>query len=95
MEKKTIGFIGLGIMGTPMSGHLLKAGHRVVGFDLSAERVQELVSKGGEAGTSCKQVASVAAVVISMVPDSPDVEAVYLTEDGVLAGVITPRLSMR
>ncbi len=84
--KKTIAFIGLGIMGTPMSGHLLKAGYDVVGFDLVAEALEELVAMGGRKAGSSKEAAAQADIVISMVPDSPHVEAVYLREDGVLAG---------
>ena len=86
MAKETIGFIGLGIMGTPMSTHLLNAGHPVVVFDIVPDAVQALVSLGAKAGTSCQDVAAQADIVISMVPDSPDVEKVYLPEDGVLAG---------
>ena len=87
MDKKTIGFIGLGIMGTPMSGHLIKAGHELVCFDVVLEAVERVVAMGAEAATSAKELASRVEVVISMVPDSPDVEAVYLAPDGILAGV--------
>jgi 2-hydroxy-3-oxopropionate reductase len=87
MAKETIGFIGLGIMGTPMSTHLLNAGHAVVVYDIVAEAVENSVSLGAKAGKSGQDVASQADVVISMVPDSPDVEKVYLSPDGVLAGV--------
>jgi len=86
-DKSTVGFIGLGIMGSPMAGHLLHAGHEVVVYDLGPAAVQRLVSQGARAGASCSDVAEQSDVVISMVPDSPDVEAVYLNEDGVLAGV--------
>jgi len=87
MGKETIGFIGLGIMGTPMSTHLLNAGHAVVVYDIVPESVERLVGMGAKAGPSSKDVASQVDVVISMVPDSPDVEKVYLGPDGVLAGV--------
>lgn len=86
-KGKTIGFIGLGIMGTPMAGHLIEAGYEVVAYDIVDEALAEGVEMGAVAGTSAKDVASRSDVVISMVPDSPDVEAVYLSEDGVLAGV--------
>ncbi len=86
MEKPTIGFIGLGIMGRPMAGHLMGAGHTIVCYDIMPEAVQALVDKGAEAAASSREVAERADVVISMVPDSPDVEKVYLPEDGVLAG---------
>jgi 2-hydroxy-3-oxopropionate reductase len=87
MGKETIGFIGLGIMGTPMSGHLLKAGHALVAYDIVPAAVERLVGMGAKAGSSSKDVASQVDVVISMVPDSPDVEKAYLGPDGVLAGV--------
>ena len=87
MTKPVIGFIGLGIMGTPMSTHLLNAGHRMIVYDTIPFKVESLVALGAEAGLSCKDVAERSGVVISMVPDSPDVEKVYLTEEGVLAGV--------
>lgn len=87
MAKETIGFIGLGIMGTPMSTHLLKAGHGLVVYDIVTEAVERLVDLGAKAGASGKDVASQVEVVISMVPDSPDVEKVYLGPEGVLTGV--------
>ncbi len=83
---KTIGFIGLGIMGMPMAGHLLKAGHKVVGYDLVPAALERAVGMGAVAGRSPKDVASQVEVVITMVPDSPDVEKAYLAEDGILAG---------
>ena len=87
MAKETIGFIGLGIMGTPMSTHLLNAGHALVVYDIVPESVERVVGLGAKAGASGKDVASQVDVVISMVPDSPDVEKVYLGAEGVLAGV--------
>lgn len=86
MDKKTIGFIGLGIMGTPMSGHLMKAGHKVIAYDIMPAAIQRAVEAGAEAGKSAKDVASRSEVVITMVPDSPDVENAYLGADGILAG---------
>jgi 2-hydroxy-3-oxopropionate reductase len=81
-----IGFIGLGVMGRPMAGHLLAAGHT-----LHLHRVkpasQELVDKGGKALDSAKAVAQAAEVVILMVPDTPDVEAVLFGKDGVAEGL--------
>ena len=81
----TIGFIGLGIMGGPMARHLIAAGHTVVGYDRSEERMQTLVEAGGAAAESIEQTVKNADVVAVMVPDSPDVQAVLLTEDGVFA----------
>ena len=77
-----IGFIGLGVMGRPMAGHLIAAGH-----ELFLHRVkpasQDLVDKGGKALASPREVAAAADVVILMVPDTPDVEAVLFGPDGV------------
>ena len=86
-DKSTIGFIGLGIMGTPMSKHLLEAGYPLVVYDLVEKPVQDLVGLGAKAGRCCRDAAECSEVVMSMVPDSPDVEKVYLGEQGVLAGV--------
>jgi len=86
MNAKTIGFIGLGIMGTPMSGHLLKAGHKVICYDLVPASVERVVAQGAVAGSSGRDVASKAEVVITMVPDSPDVEKAYLGPEGILEG---------
>jgi len=81
----TIGFIGLGIMGGPMARHLVTAGHTVVGYDRSEERMQALVESGGGAADSIEQTVKNADIVAIMVPDSPDVQAVLLPEDGVFA----------
>ncbi len=83
--KHTIAFIGLGIMGQPMSIHLQKAGHDVCGVNLSPERLQPLVDAGGRAAGSIAEAVKGADVVAVMVPDSPDVEGVLTGEDGVFA----------
>lgn len=81
-----IGFIGLGVMGAPMARNLLDAGH-----DLQVHRVKErsqsLVDAGATAATSPAAAATEADVVILMLPDTPDVDAVLHGEDGVLAGL--------
>lgn len=82
-----IGFIGLGIMGKPMAGHLLAAGNTVNVFDRDGEAVKELAAKGGVACESSRHVASVSDIIIVMVPDTPDVEDVLFGEDGVAQGV--------
>jgi len=82
-----LGFIGLGIMGKPMVGHLLAAGHRVSVFDRSEDSVRELVAKGGVACASSKAVASISDIIFVMVPDTPDVEDVLFGKDGVAVGV--------
>jgi 2-hydroxy-3-oxopropionate reductase len=82
---RTIGFIGLGIMGGPMAANLVKAGFDVVGYNRSQGPIDKLVQAGGRGATSVAEAVRDADVVITMVPDSPDVEAVVLGEDGVLA----------
>ncbi|MFD5821455.1 2-hydroxy-3-oxopropionate reductase [Nesterenkonia xinjiangensis] len=80
-----IAFIGLGIMGLPMAKNLVAAGHTVAGFNRSPEKSQELAQAGGTAASSVAEAVRDAEVIITMVPDSPDVESVMLGEDGVLA----------
>ncbi len=81
-----IGFIGLGIMGKPMSKNLLKAGHELVVYDIVPERVKEVAAAGAAAGKSSKDVGERTEVIITMLPDGPDVEAAVLGPEGVLAG---------
>src|SRR3954469_20931358 len=81
-----IGFIGLGTMGRPMAGHLLAAGHRVLLHDV-APVAAELITAGGIACKSAKEGAEEADAVISMVPDTPHVEAVLFGKDGVASGI--------
>jgi 2-hydroxy-3-oxopropionate reductase len=80
---ETIGFIGLGLMGKPMAANLLKAGYPVVVHSRSQGPVDELVAQGARKGTSPADVARQATRVITMVPDSPDVERVLDGPDGV------------
>ena len=81
----TVGFIGLGIMGGPMAANLVKAGFEVVGYNRSPEPVQRLVEQGGRGASSLAEAVRDVDVVVTMVPDSPDVEAVALGEDGIYA----------
>src|ERR1700676_5328619 len=81
-----IGFIGLGIMGLPMSKNLLKAGHSLVVCDVNKAAVEELKQAGAEVGISAKDVASKANIIITMLPNSPQVKAVVLGENGVIEG---------
>jgi 2-hydroxy-3-oxopropionate reductase len=85
MER--IGFIGLGIMGRPMAQNLLAAGYPLVVLDRVQEPMNELVAAGAEAGTSPRSVAEQTDVIISMLPDSPDVNQVVFGTEGVLAGL--------
>ncbi|WP_049579535.1 2-hydroxy-3-oxopropionate reductase [Streptomyces sp. SBT349] len=82
---RRIAFIGLGIMGAPMAGHLVKAGHQVTGFDLSRGPVDRLVSQGGRGASGIAEAVADAEVAITMVPADPQVKAVLLGEGGVLA----------
>jgi len=79
----TIAFIGLGIMGSPMAAHLATAGHQVIGFDRSPERIAALVEAGGIAADSTAKAVADADVVAVMVPDSPHVQEVLTGEGGV------------
>ena len=81
------GFIGLGLMGRPMAKHLLAAGHRVTVFNRSRPAIDDLVAAGAEAADSPAGVARRSDIVITMLPDTPDVEAVVAGPDGVLEGV--------
>jgi len=82
-----LGFIGVGIMGKPMAGHLLEAGHTLNVYDVDSKSVQELASKGAVACNSSKEVAEKSDIVFTMVPDTPDVEAVLFGKNGVAEGV--------
>lgn len=85
MSKK-IGFIGLGIMGKPMVRNLLKAGHGLTVYNRSRPAMDDLKRAGAALGSSPKDVAASSEVVITMLPNSPDVEAVVLGAGGVLEG---------
>ncbi len=80
-----IAFIGLGNMGLPMALNLLKAGHRVRGFDLAAEPLQRLVDAGGQPAFSVAAAVADCELVITMLPASKHVERVYLDDDGIVA----------
>ena len=85
-EKSTAGFIGLGIMGGPMALNLLRAGYPLVVHNRTRAKEEDLVTEGARSAGSPREVAEQAEIVITMLPDSPDVEQVYLGEDGVIAG---------
>jgi 2-hydroxy-3-oxopropionate reductase len=82
-----IGFIGLGIMGKPMAANLLAAGYPLTVHNRSRGAAEELAAHGATPVDSPRDVAAASDVVITMLPDSPDVEAVVLGSDGVLAGI--------
>jgi len=81
-----VGFIGLGIMGRPMAGHLLAAGHKLFAYSRSSVP-EELVQKGATACSSSAEVASQADIIITMLPDTPDVETVLFAANGVADGL--------
>jgi len=81
----TVAFVGLGIMGAPMARNLLAAGHEVIGVNRSRPAVDRLVRAGGRAGGSLAEAVAAAEVVITMLPDSPDVESVALGDGGIYA----------
>lgn len=82
-----IGFIGLGIMGKPMSKNLIKAGYGLVVCDLNSATVAELKALGATSAANAKAVAQACDVIITMLPNSPQVKAVVLGEGGVLEGI--------
>jgi 2-hydroxy-3-oxopropionate reductase len=81
----TVGFIGLGIMGGPMAANLVKAGFDVIGYNRGPEPTRRLVEQGGRGADSLAEAVRDADVVVTMLPDSSDVEAVALGEDGIYA----------
>jgi 2-hydroxy-3-oxopropionate reductase len=81
-----IGFIGLGIMGKPMAKNLLKAGRKLVVYDILAAPVKELTEAGAAAGSSSKDVASRTELIITMLPNSPHVKEAVLGKNGVIEG---------
>lgn len=87
LNMKKIGFIGLGIMGKPMAKNLLKAGYPLTVYDIVPEAVGELVAAGAQAGKSSKDVAAQTEVVITMLPNSPQVKEAVLGKDGVIEGI--------
>ncbi|MDA0564024.1 2-hydroxy-3-oxopropionate reductase [Streptomonospora sp. S1-112] len=84
-QPQTVGFIGLGIMGLPMATNLVKAGFTVRGHNRGPEKTARFAESGGTAAGSPAEAAAGADVVITMLPDTPDVEAVLLGDDGVFA----------
>ena len=83
----TVGFIGLGIMGRPMAKNLMEAGYDLVVHNRSPEKAEELANEGATAAGSPREVAEGCDVVITMLPDSPEVEEVLAGEGGVFEGV--------
>ncbi|HWH99683.1 MAG TPA: 2-hydroxy-3-oxopropionate reductase [Propionibacteriaceae bacterium] len=81
-----VGFIGLGIMGKPMAHNLIRAGHQLVVSAHNADTAQELAAAGAETAETPRDIAAQVDLVITMLPNSPDVEAVALGADGIIEG---------
>lgn len=84
--RPSIGFVGLGVMGAPMAGRLLDAGYELTAYNRSSAALDRLVERGARRATNAAQVASASELVITMLPDSPDVTVVVSGEHGVLEG---------
>lgn len=82
-----VGFVGLGIMGRHMAGHLIDAGHDLFLYDIK-QVPSELVEKGGKACRSSREAATQSDIIITMVPDTPHVEAALFGEDGIAGGLV-------
>ncbi len=87
MPERSIGFIGLGVMGAPMARNLLAAGYPLVVHNRTPAKARALAELGARVAGSPREVAQQSDVAITMLPDSPDVERVYLGPDGLLSGV--------
>ena len=87
MAVDVVGFIGLGVMGKPMAKNLIKGGHSLVVHSRSRGPIDEVVAAGAKAAGSPDDVARQASVVITMLPDTPDVELVLTGSDGVVSGL--------
>ncbi len=81
-----LGFVGLGIMGRPMCNNLLKAGHKVVAFELNPKTLYACVAGGVERAASNREVGERASIIFTMLPDGPEVEEVVLGAGGILEG---------
>ena len=86
MPKPKIGFIGVGIMGIHMAKNLMKAGHPLIAYDLNEAALNNITKEGAEKGESCAQVARQCDIIITMLPNSPDVQKAVLSEQGILEG---------
>ncbi len=82
-----VGFIGLGIMGKPMARNLMGGGYELVVYNRSQEKADELAEEGATAAASPREVAEQSEVVVTMLPDSPEVREVVAGEEGVLDGI--------
>src|SRR5579862_9223432 len=86
-DADTIGFIGLGVMGKPMAKHLVAKGHTLVVHNRSRKATDELVAAGASAGANAADVAKRSGIIITMLPDTADVEQLLTGADGVLSAM--------
>jgi 3-hydroxyisobutyrate dehydrogenase-like beta-hydroxyacid dehydrogenase len=82
-----VGFIGLGTMGAPMARNIVTKGHRLVVHDVNPAAVETLMAAGATRASSPREVAAQSDIVITMLPDAPDVERVALGRDGIVEGI--------
>ncbi|MCI0776242.1 MAG: NAD(P)-dependent oxidoreductase [Chloroflexi bacterium] len=88
MSEERIGFVGLGMMGMPMSRNLVEAGYAVTVFDLDGAAIDQALAFGASSASTGSEVAAQSGIIITMVPDSPHVEAAIAGPDGILEGVM-------
>ena len=91
MSKLKLGFVGLGIMGAPMAGHLVAAGHEVF-INTRSKIPEELANSAAIPCSSPAEVASKADIIITMVPDTPDVEKVLFGDHGIAQGLTAGKI---
>ena len=84
--SETVGFVGLGTMGAPMARNLITAGFPLVVYDINPAKAEPFLQSGCSLAQSCEDLARRVEIVLSIVPDSPDAEAVYTGPSGVLEG---------
>lgn len=82
-----VGFVGLGIMGKPMAKNILKAGYELKVYDFNQDSIAEVVAEGAQLALNGKEVAEFADVIITMLPNSPNVKAALFSEEGIAAGL--------
>ncbi|HYA65870.1 MAG TPA: NAD(P)-binding domain-containing protein, partial [Burkholderiaceae bacterium] len=86
-----VGFVGLGIMGAPMAGHLLRAGYELYVYNIR-KYPQQLLDAGAKRCASAREVAQNAEIIITMVPDTPQVASVLFDADGIAAGLTSGKI---
>jgi 2-hydroxy-3-oxopropionate reductase len=87
MPKPKIGFIGLGIMGLPMAKNLLKADYPLIAYDLNEKPLNELLQLGAQKASSNSEVGSNCDIIITMLPNSPDVQKAVFSQGGIAEGL--------